>query len=47
MTVPGEMSPSVEKKRRAWGAYFNASGGAATNGARGIFRKTCRNFVWQ
>ncbi len=47
MTVPGEMSPAVEQKRRAWEAYFNASRGVATNGVTGIFGKTCRIFVWE
>ncbi|WP_237499373.1 hypothetical protein, partial [Pseudomonas edaphica] len=41
------MSPNVEKNRRAWGVYFNASQGVATNGAAGIFSKTCRTFVWK
>ena len=45
MTVPGEMSPNVETNRRAWGVYFNASRGVATNGVGGIFSKTCRIFV--
>lgn len=37
----------VEKKRRAWEAYFNASKGVATNGVTGIFGKTCSIFVWE
>ncbi|WP_455930220.1 hypothetical protein, partial [Pseudomonas fluorescens] len=39
------MSPNVEKIRRAWGVYFKASWGVATNGVVGIFSKTCRIFV--
>jgi hypothetical protein len=46
MTVPGEMSLYVLQKTTAWGAYFNAWQGAATNGVTSIFGKTCRNFVW-
>jgi len=41
------MSLVVERERQAWEAYFNASKGVATNGVTGIFRKTCRVFVWE
>lgn len=37
----------VEHERQAWEAYFNASKGVATNDVTGIFRKTCRVFVWE
>ncbi|MFK7574550.1 hypothetical protein AB9X74_23345, partial [Pseudomonas sp. Env-17] len=40
MTVPGKMSLGVVTEHRAWGVYFNASRGAATNGLMGIFSKT-------
>jgi hypothetical protein len=43
MTVPGEMSPGHCEKCLAWGAYFNASGGVATNGA-GYFAENVGNF---
>jgi len=36
MTVPGKVSLGVVKNARAWGAYFNASQGVATNG---VFQK--------
>ena len=34
------MSLGVVTEHRAWGVYFNASRGAATNGLMGIFSKT-------
>jgi hypothetical protein len=42
MTVPGKMSLGVVTEHRAWGVYFNASRGVATNGLMGIFGETYR-----